>query len=80
MAFDSALRFITTIATRALSHGALPSAITRRPTATAEVPQQAALFAAIRTLLLWAMYGRRPRCRRNLTISEAFGCGHVFGL
>jgi hypothetical protein len=27
-----------------------------------------------------AMYGRRPRCKRNLTISEAFGCGHVFGL
>ena len=23
------------------------------------------------------MYGRRPRCKRNLTISEAFGCGHV---
>ena len=23
---------------------------------------------------------RRPRCKRNLTISEAFGCGHVFGL
>jgi hypothetical protein len=31
-------------------------------------------------LLLWVMYGRRPRCKRNLTISEAFGCGHVFGL
>ena len=29
---------------------------------------------------LWVMYGRRPRCKRNLTISEAFGCGHVFGL
>jgi len=26
------------------------------------------------------MYGRRPRCKRNLTISEAFGCGHVSGL
>jgi hypothetical protein len=26
------------------------------------------------------MYGRRPRCKMNLTISEAFGCGHVFGL
>ncbi len=26
------------------------------------------------------MYGRRPPCKRNLTISEAFGCGHVFGL
>jgi dTDP-4-amino-4,6-dideoxygalactose transaminase len=29
---------------------------------------------------LRVMYGRRPRCKRNLTISEAFGCGHVFGL
>ena len=28
----------------------------------------------------FTMYGRRPRCKRNLTISEAFGCGHVFGL
>src|SRR5258706_15892044 len=28
----------------------------------------------------WVMYGRRPRCKRNLTISEAFGCGHVFCL
>jgi len=26
------------------------------------------------------MYGRCPRCKRNLTISEAFGRGHVFGL
>jgi hypothetical protein len=26
------------------------------------------------------MYGRRPRCKRNLTFSEAFGCSHVFGL
>ena len=37
--------------------------------------------AAIR--LRWEhvwMYGRCPRCKRNLTISEAFGCGHVFGL
>ena len=31
-------------------------------------------------LLRGVMYGRRPRCKRNLTISEAFGCGHVFGL
>ena len=30
--------------------------------------------------LMGVMYGRRPRCKRNLTISEAFGCGHVFGL
>ena len=28
----------------------------------------------------WVMYGRCPRCKRNLTISEAFGCGHLFGL
>jgi len=27
-----------------------------------------------------AMYGRRPRCKENLTFSEAFGCSHVFGL
>jgi hypothetical protein len=29
---------------------------------------------------LRAMYGRRPRCKRNLTFCEAFGCSHVFGL
>ena len=29
---------------------------------------------------LWAMYGRRPRCKRNLTFCEAFGCSHVSGL
>jgi hypothetical protein len=28
----------------------------------------------------WVMYGRRPRCKGNLTISEAFGCSHVSGL
>jgi hypothetical protein len=28
----------------------------------------------------WVMYGRRPQCKSKLTISEAFGCGHVFGL
>jgi hypothetical protein len=27
-----------------------------------------------------AMYGRRPRCKRNLTFCEAFGCSHVSGL
>jgi hypothetical protein len=27
-----------------------------------------------------AMYGRRPRCKRNLTFREAFGCSHVSGL
>jgi hypothetical protein len=26
------------------------------------------------------MYGRRPQCKRNLTLSETFGCGHVSGL
>jgi predicted phage-related endonuclease len=43
----------------------------------------AALFCSTRAASLEherAMYGRRPRCKRNLTISEAFGCGHVFGL
>jgi hypothetical protein len=29
---------------------------------------------------LRAMYGRRPRCKRNLTFCEAFGCSHVSGL
>jgi hypothetical protein len=29
---------------------------------------------------LRVLYGRRPRCKVNLTVSEAFGCGHVFGL
>jgi outer membrane receptor protein involved in Fe transport len=28
----------------------------------------------------WVMYGRRPRCKRNLTLSETFGCSHVSGL
>ena len=28
----------------------------------------------------WVMYGRRPQCKRNLTLSETFGCSHVFGL
>ena len=31
-------------------------------------------------LELWVMYGRRPRCKRNLTLSETFGCSHVSGL
>jgi hypothetical protein len=34
----------------------------------------------VEMLRLRVMYGRRPRCKRNLTICEAFGCGHVFGL
>jgi hypothetical protein len=30
--------------------------------------------------LTYAMYGRRPRCKRNLTFPRMVGCGHVFGL
>ena len=37
-------------------------------------------LAVTEAYILGVMYGRRPRCKRNLTISEAFGCGHVFGL
>ena len=37
-------------------------------------------FARLALGSVGVMYGRRPRCKRNLTISEAFGCGHVFGL
>jgi hypothetical protein len=33
-----------------------------------------------REMTQWAMYGRRPRCKRNLTFSETFGCSHVYGL
>ena len=33
-----------------------------------------------REMTRWAMYGRRPRCKRNLTFSETFGCSHVYGL
>ena len=33
-----------------------------------------------REMTRWAMYGRRPRCKRNLTFCEAFGCSHVYGL
>ena len=33
-----------------------------------------------REMTLRAMYGRRPRCKRNLTFCEAFGCSHVYGL
>src|SRR5262245_15824069 len=28
---------------------------------------------------LSVMYGRRPRCKRNLTFPRMVGCGHVFG-
>jgi AcrR family transcriptional regulator len=47
------------------------------PTVYAHFPTMEALVSAF---FQWVMYGRRPRCKRNLTISEAFGCGHVFGL
>ncbi len=33
-----------------------------------------------REVTRWAMYGRRPRCKRNLMFCEAFGCSHVYGL
>jgi hypothetical protein len=36
--------------------------------------------AALRRMKRRAMYGRRPRCKRNLTFCEAFGCSHVSGL
>ena len=35
---------------------------------------------ALQYLSLRAMYGRRPRCKRNLAFCEAFGCSHVSGL
>jgi len=38
-AYGSALHLIAQIAVRALSHGAFPSPITRRPTAIADLPQ-----------------------------------------
>jgi len=37
-------------------------------------------FVAARYRSRWAMYGRRPRCKRNLMFCEAFGCSHVYGL
>ncbi len=37
-------------------------------------------IAASHEVMRRAMYGRRPRCKRNLTFSEAFGCSHVYGL
>jgi hypothetical protein len=49
-------------------------------TDTSPVPHLADDFVHRTSRQRWAMYGRRPRCKRNLTISEAFGCGHVFGL
>ena len=38
------------------------------------------LMSDIAPLPRRAMYGRRPRCKRNLTFCEAFGCSHVSGL
>jgi polar amino acid transport system substrate-binding protein len=43
------------------------------------------LAAAGRSLkaakVVGAMYGRRPRCKgKDLTLCEAFGCSHVYGL
>ena len=43
-------------------------------------PPLATVFLRQCNMSRWAMYGRRPRCKRNLTFSEAFGCSHVFGL
>ena len=37
-------------------------------------------IAALRQPTFRAMYGRRPRCKMNLTFCEAFGCSHVSGL
>ena len=48
--------------------------------ASAESGARCSARFPIRPSPQWVMYGRRPRCKRNLTISEAFGCGHVFGL
>jgi hypothetical protein len=52
MAYDYALRFVTTVAARAIGHGVLPSAITHRPTVMAEVTPIRGLFVATRALLL----------------------------
>jgi hypothetical protein len=35
-------------------------------------------FNFIRDIAPVAMYGRRPQCKRNLTLSETFGCSHVW--
>lgn len=56
----------------------LPSALNARRDAW--IRPTLKVFANPRGCPGWVMYGRRPRCKRNLTISEAFGCGHVFGL
>src|SRR5262245_49825212 len=50
----------------------------RRPRLKSVRPDQAGHFATHTEGLFRVMYGRRPRCKRNLTISEAFGCGHVW--
>ena len=39
------------------------------------------LIADVPVRQLFAMYGRRPRCKGKIGhFSEAFGCSHVFGL
>ena len=43
-------------------------------------PPQSDRMLHCREATRWAMYGRRPRCKRNLTFCEAFGCSHVSGL
>ena len=57
-----------------------------RPTHSAPVPANVRCYSnsdqnfAMPRTQRWAMYGRRPRCKRNLTFCEAFGCSHVYGL
>jgi hypothetical protein len=43
-------------------------------------PQQRTKSVVPWRMALCAMYGRRPRCKRNLTFPRMVGCGHVFGL
>ena len=47
---------------------------------SAAIPPIASVFVQCGKSAVWAMYGRRPRCKRNLTIREWVGCSHVFGL
>src|SRR5215475_3346616 len=44
------------------------------------IPQLRTCPSASAAFRLCAMYGRRPRCKRNLTFPRMVGCGHVFGL
>ena len=50
----------------------------RQAASQAEVPTTFALRDAAFKVV--SMYGRRPRCKENLTFSELVGCSHVFGL